>query len=113
MRNHTWITLCLALCVGLSLVVTAPASAAEYTKENPLEMKYSHHSMPNSRMVRMCFRPWTKMMEMATHNRIKITEYPSQTLIKSRDTLAGIETGLADLAHMPIGTYRGLSLIHI
>lgn len=52
--------------------------------------------------------PWIKTMQDATKGRIKITEYPGQTLAKTQDALPATISGVCDMAWFSTGTFQGV-----
>jgi TRAP-type C4-dicarboxylate transport system substrate-binding protein len=52
--------------------------------------------------------PWVKDVEKATHGKVKITIYPSQTLCKAKDTLEAVRSGIADIGRVYMGYFPGV-----
>jgi TRAP-type C4-dicarboxylate transport system substrate-binding protein len=67
------------------------------SQDKPIEIRWGYGTPTNSPRYRSAHVPWAKMAEEATHGKIKITHFPSDTLFKSKDALTAIQTGLGDV----------------
>jgi len=63
-----------------------------------IDLKFSYHTPPQASLVGTFFQPWTNSIEEATGGRVKITHYPSATLVSLTDQYDAVVSGLADLA---------------
>ena len=50
---------------------------------------------------------WAKQVEQATDNKIKVTVFPGETLLKAQDVLEGVQGGVADIAWVTLGYFPG------
>lgn len=80
----------LAQAFGLSTYAAAPPK--------PIELSFSHHETTTSYFRNHGLVPWMKRIEEATKGRVKIVEYPSQTLAKQAAAWQATVTGVADIA---------------
>lgn len=58
-------------------------------------------------MVGAYFNPWTDAIEKATSGRVKITDYPSESLVKAKDNYDAVVSGLCDIALIDTSEYAG------
>ena len=104
MKSQWKITVC-CLCLSLGLFFTCRALAAPAAK--PIELKFGYFMPSNIYNIEKAIAPWGKMVEDATHGKVKIVHYPSESLFKVRDALTAVESGLADIIHTPILYFPG------
>jgi len=64
----------------------------------PIELSFSHHETTSSYFRNHGLVPWMKRIEEATKGRVKIVEYPAQTLAKQTAAWQATATGVADMA---------------
>ncbi len=62
------------------------------------ELSFALHVPTRSAVYKNSFLPWTKEIEKRTNGRIKIKIYPSQTLVKSKNSYDAVVNGIADIA---------------
>ncbi|MDP2917831.1 MAG: TRAP transporter substrate-binding protein [Dehalococcoidia bacterium] len=51
--------------------------------------------------------PWVEGVEKATNGRVKVTIYPSSTIMKSKDAWEGVKSGVADISWLFTGLVPG------
>jgi TRAP-type C4-dicarboxylate transport system substrate-binding protein len=103
--NKSTTYLFVLVLLGFFCLMLSPVPAASQSK--PIELKFGHIAPPFAHGAKYGMEPWTKMLEKATHNKIKFTMYPAQSLFKARDAVTAVESGLADVGHFPIGYFTG------
>jgi TRAP-type C4-dicarboxylate transport system substrate-binding protein len=54
------------------------------------------------------FPLWIKEVEQASGGRVKITNYPGQTLLEAAEMFEGVKKGTADISHGSTGYHRGV-----
>jgi len=100
-------SLVVLLMVGLILIgcaapspspSTTPAPTPAPTPEKPIELKLSYHHPPQSTFTKEIFTPWVESIEQASNGRVKITQYPGETLVKMKDEYDAVVSGLSDIA---------------
>jgi TRAP-type C4-dicarboxylate transport system substrate-binding protein len=108
MKKNRILTLCLSIFLILSFAVIysnpAPVSAAS---NKPIELKFGYFQPQHAPNMIKGYNPWVKQLEEATHGKVKIVHYPSQSLFKSREAITAVESGLADMINTPIGYFTG------
>lgn len=77
---------------------TAPATTGVADTGQTWNLKFSYHTPPQASLVSTYLTPWTAAIEKATNGRVKITHYPSETLVKAKDQYDGLVSGLSDIA---------------
>jgi TRAP-type C4-dicarboxylate transport system substrate-binding protein len=68
---------------------------AEKTKV--IELKLAHHNGPTAPISVNGFNVYAKMIEKATDQRVKVTVYPAQTLVKGAETYEAVTGGITDI----------------
>ena len=63
-----------------------------------IELKWSFHHPAPSIVAKGIFNPWAKQIEEASGGRVKITNYPSASLIKMHEEYEAVESGLVDMS---------------
>lgn len=105
----------LALLLAISLVVVGCAKPAPAPEPAPtpapaptptpaptpaptkvIELKMAWHTPPIGSLGTSC-ESWAKKVEEATNGRVKITTYPSQTLVKGADFYTSTVDGISDI----------------
>lgn len=76
-------------------------------QDKPIVLKMGHVAPPFAHGAKYGMEPWAKNIEKATNGRVKITLYPAQSLFKARDGVNAVESGIADIAQLPIGYFTG------
>ncbi|MBW1804635.1 MAG: hypothetical protein JRJ85_28400 [Deltaproteobacteria bacterium] len=111
MKITRLVALMAGICFGLSIAVSffgsgfTPALAA--SKSKPIELKFAHHNPPKGRTTVKFLDAWMRMAEKATNGKVKIISYPAQSLAKSREMVAAIEGGVADMGWTINGVFAG------
>jgi len=77
-----------------SAVKSSPAPVSA----DVIELRYAHHNAPTAGLTKYAIDPWGKKVEEVTKNKVKVTMYPSQTLISSKETIEGLKSGVTDMA---------------
>ncbi|MBW1862663.1 MAG: hypothetical protein JRJ02_09860 [Deltaproteobacteria bacterium] len=98
MKRKELITVLAGFCflltfVFLPLIPISVSAAAE----KPITLKFAHQNPPKGRTTVKVIDPYIKMLEKATKGRLKIVSYPAQSLLKAKEVVTGIETGIADM----------------
>ena len=108
MEKNTIIALCLGVFLMLSFVVIysipVPASAAS---DKPIELKVGYMMPAQGIDTIRGYVPWGKMVEEATHGKVKIVHYPSESLFTTKEAITAVESGLADMSISPLGYFSG------
>lgn len=97
------------------LCIAAAALAAQASVFNvhsaapdkPIELSFAHHETTSSYFRNHGLVPWMKSIEEATKGRVKIVEYPAQTLAKQNSAWQATVTGVADMAWTASIFYAG------
>lgn len=108
MKRKELITVLAGFCflltfVFLPLIPISVSAAAE----KPITLKFAHQNPPKGRTTVKVIDPYIKMLEKATKGRLKIVSYPAQSLLKAKEVVTGIETGIADMTWAPLGYFTG------
>jgi TRAP-type transport system periplasmic protein len=93
----------LSACLVAASAMVASASAQEF------KLNMSYQNAPNSWMVIGGVNPWVAKIEQATKGRVKIVQYPSQTLVKGADSWKGVKSGVTDIAWCFHGYWPGMT----
>ncbi len=94
------LTLVLAVAVIVSMVVggcVKPSSTP--TPQKPVELSFAHEMPAMHPINTKVFQPWIDEIEKATNGKVKIINYPGQTLLKSGEVYDGVVDGLADIGY--------------
>ena len=75
--------------------------------EEPIKLSFANFFPPSHFTNTVQFPNWIKDIEQATGGRVKITNYPGQTLLSGREMFDGVVQGTADLSHGSTGYSRG------
>ena len=96
---------CVALFVAFTFspLLTSPVGAAG----KPIVLKFAHQNPPKASTTVRFFNPWAKKVGEATKGRVKIVQYPAQSLVKARETITAVEGGIADIGWAPMGYFPG------
>ncbi|MFH1489443.1 MAG: TRAP transporter substrate-binding protein [Pseudomonadota bacterium] len=76
-------------------------------QSGPIMLKFAHQNPPKGRTTENFMTPWAKSVEDATHGKVKITQYPAESLVKAREIVSGVEGGVADIGWSPMGYFPG------
>jgi TRAP-type C4-dicarboxylate transport system substrate-binding protein len=109
MKKNTILGSGLLVCSLLFLTVFSLTllPVSEAAQQKPIELKMGLMGPPNAYSAKHGFDPWAKMVEEATHGKVKVNAYHAQSLFKVRDTLSAITSGLADITFVPVGYFAG------
>lgn len=91
---------------SITAVPTTTAPAPTNTSKI-WNLKLSHEQAPTAMFSVNGWEPWAKDVEKATNGRVKITIYPSQTLMKTADAWEGVKSGIGDISWTGTGMYPG------
>ena len=75
-----------------------PSPAPAPPQEKVFELKFSYHHPPQSTFTKEIFGPWVESIEKASNGKVKITQYPGETLVKMKDEFDAVTSGLSDIA---------------
>lgn len=78
---------------------TAPATTSV------IELKYGHHDSPAARTTAKYHNLWIKKVEEATKGRVKITQYPAESLFKLLEGVEATIAGTTDICWTVPGTF--------
>lgn len=93
MRRSINLLICAIFIVGLFLGPSAHQVGA--AQDEVIKLKFGHNVPPAS--VRYgAYEEWIKEVEKRTKGRVKITMYGGGSLVKTRDILQGLSTGITD-----------------
>jgi TRAP-type C4-dicarboxylate transport system substrate-binding protein len=96
MRRRMRISLFVAVLVsGLLLFTSMNMAYADTGKV--IELRLAVHTPPGSLLHRI-MSAWKEKVEEVTEGKIKVTIYPSQSLVKIRDAYSGTIKGICDIA---------------
>ena len=104
-RPQIYISIFFILPLLLVFLNQTPVTAT--TPEKPIELKMGHVAPPFAHGAKFGMEPWIKNIENATDGRVRITLYPAQSLFKARDGVTAVESGVADIAQLPVGYFTG------
>lgn len=90
----------------------APAPSPAPAPAETIELRYSYQTPPAASTTRDAHSPWSRMIEEATNGRIKVTEYPAQSLAKAAETVEAVRGGVADIGWQTFGTFPGVFPLH-
>lgn len=108
MKGKESITVFVGLCFVLSLMaLTLIPAAASASSGKQIVLKFAHQNPPKGRTTVKVIDGFIKKVEEVTKGRVKIVVYPAQSLIKAKEMVTGIETGIADMAWTPLGYFTG------
>lgn len=86
-----------------------PASTPAPTQVKIWNLKFTTQDPESSHSSQNCSWPWIKQVEQVTQNRVKITPYFAETLVKGADTWNALKSGVADIGWMWQGAWPGLT----
>jgi TRAP-type transport system periplasmic protein len=93
------------LVTGLFLLLLVPVLAwAE-----PITLTFSHMNPETAYSSIHCVEPWVQAVEKATHGKVKIQVYYSQTLAKGKDAWNANKLGIADITWNFHGFWPGMT----
>jgi TRAP-type C4-dicarboxylate transport system substrate-binding protein len=88
------------------LVLSWLGSGATQAQENVIKLKYAHF-MPSPTKQAQLADQWCKEVEKRTNGRVKITFYPSQTLMPAPQTWDSLQKGIGDIGFSIFSYTRG------
>ncbi len=102
------------LALGVSLMLlfsvvagcggsTTSGNTATGANKDAVELKLAHHNSINSFLCTAGTAPMIKAIEETSNGKIKITEYPSQTLCKAAETYDAMVSGITDIGMAYLG----------
>lgn len=115
--KHRLVTLVLAVAVITSLLIAGCAKPAPPAQV--IELKLAHHIPPTS-SAGMFLGKWAEKVEETTNGGLKITVYPSQTLVKGPDFYTSTVDGISDItfgvnvmdaSRFPLNSIMGLPVM--
>jgi TRAP-type transport system periplasmic protein len=80
------------LLVGMLFLLPQPMQA------KTTELSFALHVPTRSGIYKDVFFPWSKEIEKRTNGRLKIKIYPSQTLVKMKNSYDAVINGIADIS---------------
>ena len=107
----TLVTLLGIILILCGCAAPAPAPTAKASPTAPVKtwnLKMHHEHATTSPYQIYGHQPWADAIEKATNGRVKVTIYPMQTLMKGKDSWDGVQSGVADMAHVFTGYYPGI-----
>jgi TRAP-type C4-dicarboxylate transport system substrate-binding protein len=90
---------CCFVAVMLLAGCTIPATAREKT----IQLKLSTHHPERSFLVQRVIIPWKESIERNSNERVQITLYAGETLVKMQDEYDALVSGLSDIADIAPG----------
>lgn len=96
----------------LTVVITSCSSGKtpdsnEISDEQVIELRLAHFFPATHPAETELIQPWAKAIEEATQGRVKISSYPSQTLIQADAIYEGVISGVADMGLSCFSYTRG------
>ncbi len=85
----------------------APSTTTAAAPAKVFNLKFSYHTPERASMVGAYFNPWTDAIEQAAGGKIKITDYPSESLVKAKDQYDAVVSGLCDIGLIDTSEYAG------
>jgi TRAP-type C4-dicarboxylate transport system substrate-binding protein len=108
MKEKRFITIIIALCFLSSLAaITFSPVTVSASSGKPIALKFAHQNPPKGRTTVKLIDAYINKLREVSKGRLDISVYPAQSLIKSREMVTGIETGIADMAWTPLGYFTG------
>jgi len=93
----------LVALTGCSLKSSSPAQG----EQEIIELKLAHFFPATHPAEKELVQPWAKAIEEATGGKVKITSYPSSTLLQAEATYDGVVNGIADIGLSCFSYTRG------
>ncbi len=98
----------LFVCGGCSSEqATTPEDIENEQAKEVIELKLAHFWSSTHFIETQLVQEWSKAIQEATNGQIKITSYPSQTLLTSTETYDGVIQGIADIGMSCYAYNRG------
>lgn len=108
MKNKGSITIFVCVCFFFSLTaLTLSPVTVSASSEKPIVLKFAHQNPPKGRTTVQIIDNYINRVTEATKGRIKFEVYPSESLIKAKEMVTGIESGVADMGWTPLGYFTG------
>ncbi|HJX12972.1 MAG TPA: TRAP transporter substrate-binding protein DctP [Dehalococcoidales bacterium] len=73
-----------------------------------IELKFTSHNSPEVPLSKY-HKQWGDMLEERSGGRVKVTEYWSESLLKTSEVYRGTQTGITDIGYYVVGTDPGLT----
>lgn len=105
MKRKELFTAFIGLCFVLS-ILTLPLTP-ETASGEVITLKFAHQNPPKGRTTIKIIDAYIDKVRAVTKGKLKIVVYPAQSLIKDREMVTGIETGIADMSWTPLGYFAG------
>jgi TRAP-type C4-dicarboxylate transport system substrate-binding protein len=101
MMNKGLLSLCISIC---TLLVPLAAFSAD-----PIVLTFAMQNPETAFSSVQCVTPWIKAVEEATHGKVRIQPYYSQTLTKGKDSWNANKMGIADISWNMHGYWPGMT----
>jgi TRAP-type C4-dicarboxylate transport system substrate-binding protein len=76
-------------------------------EEKTWNLRYAHENVPTEYYTLYGHTPFAEALEKATNNRVKISLYGAETLIKSNQVWENVKSGAVDMGWLFTGLYPG------
>ena len=99
-----------AVMVALSVVLVGCSSktgSSGQGSQGTVELKLAHFFPSTHPAEKELVQPWAKAIEEATNGKVKITSYPSNTLLQADAVYDGVVNGIADIGLSCFSYTRG------
>lgn len=104
-RNLRCIQIFWSLVLLLGIFCAAPPAAPAEV----IELTFANQNGINSWSNISAIEPWMKQVEEATGGRVKIKNFPSETLVKGKDAWTATKHGIADISWCFHGYWPGMT----
>jgi TRAP-type C4-dicarboxylate transport system substrate-binding protein len=109
MKKKTLFTSLCVLSVLFCAFVVFNTSAV--SQEKQLKLSFANFFPASHFTNKEQFPLWIKEVEEASGGKIKITNYPGQTLLEAPEMFQGVKKGTADIGHGSTGYHRNVFLV--
>jgi len=108
MKRKELLAVFIGLCFVLSiLALPLTPGTASAASGKVITLKFAHQNPPKGRTTKKIIDAYIDKVRDVTKGKLKIVVYPAQSLIKSREMITGIESGIADMSWTPLGYFTG------
>lgn len=108
MKEKRFITIIIALCFLSSLAaITFSPVTVSASSGKPITLKFAHQNPPKGWTTVKVIDAYINKLREVSKGRLEIVVYPAQSLIKAKEMVTGIETGIADMGWTPLGYFTG------
>ncbi|MFC1580725.1 TRAP transporter substrate-binding protein [Thermodesulfobacteriota bacterium] len=97
-RKPFSLTWSLVIIFTLVAFFTVSAHQALASGKKPIELSFAMTIPMKAAPYHSAFLPWSKEIEKRTNGQVKFKFYPSQTLVKARDSYDAVVNGIADMS---------------